>query len=118
MFWVKLIVAVVSLFLFRLVNEALEEDELDASDDYYKTLRIITIIAIILGIIFCILMIATSWNIMIIPKIMLFISLCLYALFKEDSAFECTPFLIGIISTFLTFIVTGGIYLLMLMITI
>ncbi len=116
MFWIKLIVAVVSLFLFRLVNNTLEDDELDTimESDYAKILGIITIIefitAIALAIIFCILMAVTSWNIMIIPKIMLFISFCLYAFFKDGWLF-----LIGIFSTFVVFIFTGSIYLIILL---
>lgn len=74
--------------------------------------NIVAGIAGVLGITFCVLLITTNWNLFIIPKILLFISVCLYVLFCDecDSGKFCYPFGIGIVITVIAFIVTGYIY--------
>ncbi len=82
-------------------------------EDDYKSTRssnIVAGIAGVLGITFCVLLITTNWNLFTIPKILLFISLCLYILFKKDFD-DCVPFWIGIVVTVIAFIVTGIMYL-------
>ena len=78
----------------------------------YETMRmrdILVIIATLLGSIFCALLIITSRNVFTLPKILLFISVCLYILFKEKFN-VCVPFWKGIAVTVVIFSVTVIIY--------
>lgn len=80
----------------------------------YDSTRLSPIVAgiagIVLGITFCVFLITTNWNLFTIPKILLFISVCLYILFKEEKE-PCFHFWLGIVITIITFIVTGIMYL-------
>lgn len=105
MFWIKLILFALSLGTFFVARMLYE-----AEDDFSLKSNIVASVAAILGIVFCILMAATHWNVMIIPKVILFISACLYVLFKEE--FEaCIPFWIGFTVTVIAWIITGVIYI-------
>lgn len=83
---------------------------------YKRTLvsNIVGGIAGILGItfcvLFCVLLISTNWNLFTIPKMLLFVSVCLYIVFKEKWV-DCDPFWIGIVITIISFVVTGIMYL-------
>lgn len=95
------ILTFIALFVARVIYEL----------DYKptRTSNIVAGIAGILGITFCVLLITTNWNVFTVPKILLFISVCLYILFKQE--FElCVPFWIGIIVTGIVFIIAGGMY--------
>lgn len=96
------IVTFVALFVARMVYE----------DEYERTRvsNIVAGIAGVLGITFCVLLITTNWNLFTIPKILLFVSVCLYILFKEEGD-VCVPFGIGIVVTVISFIFTEGMYL-------
>lgn len=72
--------------------------------------NIVAGIAGVLGITFCVLLITTNWNLFTIPKILLFISVCLYVLFCDEWD-ACVPFWIGIVITVIAFIVAGVMYL-------
>ncbi len=67
-------------------------------------------IAGVSGITFCVLLITTNWNLFTIPKILLFVSVCLYILFKKEWD-SCVPFRIGIIVMGISFVITGVMYL-------
>lgn len=82
-------------------------------EKHYKRNHVSNILAVCAGILviaFCVLLITTNWNLFTIPKILLFISVCIYILFKEEFI-ACVPFLIGIVVTIIAFIVTGIMYL-------
>lgn len=96
------ILTFIALFVARMIYE----------NNYGSTWinNIVASIAGVLGITFCVLLITTNWNLFTIPKILLFISVCLYILFKEELE-DCVPFWIGIVITVIAFIVTGIMYL-------
>lgn len=72
-----------------------------------KIIRVI--LSAIPGIIFCILIIVTRWNLFAIPKILLFISCCLWLIFVEDNKI-CIPFWISIVITIIAYIIAGALY--------
>lgn len=96
------ILTFIALFVARMIYE--NNDELTRSSN------IVAGIAGVLGITFCVLLITTNWNLFTIPKILLFISVCLYILFKEVFD-DCFPFWIGILVTNIAFIISGTMYL-------
>ena len=62
-----------------------------------------------LGIWFVMLLILRNWNLFAIPKILLFISVCMYIWLKKKNK-KCKVFFIASAITLLAFIVTGTIY--------
>lgn len=106
MFWTKWIAFVLSLIMLFVARKIYEEH-------YNKPTmlsNVIAVIAAVLGIVFCVLMAVMHWNVMIIPKIALYISICLYVLFKEE--FEiCGQFLIGFIITAVIWVGAGIVYI-------
>ena len=75
-----------------------------------KTKIIARTIPVILGVIFCILIIVTKWNLFAIPKILLFISCCLWLVFVGDDDWGSLPFSGGILITIISYIVSGVLY--------
>lgn len=102
---VKIIICILTFIAF-FVARMIYKDNYEST----RASNIVASIACILGITSCILLITTNWNLFTIPKILLFISVCLYILSKEKWVF-CVPFWIGIVITVISFIVTGIMYL-------
>ena len=103
----KIIICILAFSAFFVTRRIYE-------NNYYKLTRsskVVAGIAGVLSITFCILLITTNWNLFTIPKMLLFISVCLYILFKDEYDDSCAPFWIGLVVTFITFIVTGIMYL-------
>lgn len=95
------ILTFIAFFIARMIYE-----------DNYESTRISNIVAGIAGVLsitFCVLLITTNWNLFTIPKILLFISVCLYILLKKELE-DCVPFRISIVITVIAFIVTGIMY--------
>lgn len=90
---------------------ALSEARRVYEEKYKRTLvsNIVAGIAGVLGITFCVLLITTNWNLFTIPKILLFVSVCLYILFAKAWK-ACVPCRIGIVATVISFIVTVEMY--------
>lgn len=86
-----------------------------AYENKYKRTLVSNILAGIAGVLcitFCVLLITTNCNLFTIPKILLFVSVCLYiSFFKKDLDAACVPFWIGIGVTVISFVVTGVMYL-------
>lgn len=68
--------------------------------------NILEYIAVVLGIIFCILLIITNWNLFTIPKILLFVSICIGILRKEIGESDGI-FNFCVIITLIAYIVAG-----------
>lgn len=105
MFWIKLVFLLLtlgSLLVSRIFYE----------DNGRVTLKsnIFTVIAVIFGITFCIMVANTHWNVMLIPKILFFIAACVYVVFKEWDE-ECVESYIAIFIAVVAFIITGIIYI-------
>lgn len=101
----KIITCVLTLVAFFVARMAYEVN--------YERNRVSDIFAVgagILGITFSVLLITTNWNLFTIPKILLFISVCLHILFKEELDIS-VPFTISIVVTIIAFIITGIMYL-------
>lgn len=101
----KIIICILTFITF-FVARMIYENNYGAT----RNSNIVAGIAGVLGITFCVLLIITNWNLFTIPKILLFISVCLYILFKEAS-YACIPFWISIVVTAIAFIATGIMYL-------
>ena len=67
-------------------------------------------IPVILGVIFCILIIVTKWNLFAIPKLLLFISCCLWLVFVGDDDWGSLPFFVGMFITIISYMVSGVLY--------
>lgn len=101
----KIIICILTLIAFA-VARGIYKDNSHTT----RASNIVTGIAGVLGITFCVLLITTNWNLFTIPKILLFISVCLYVLFCDEWD-ACVPFEIGIVITVIAFIVAGVMYL-------
>lgn len=102
---VKIMICILTFIAFA-VARGIYEKKLRVT----RASNIVLGIAGVLGITFCVLLITTNWNLFTIPKMLLFISVCLYILFS-DVWDLCIPFWIGIVITVIAFIVAGGMYL-------
>lgn len=105
MFWIKFILVALSLgllFVARVICKSIDRITWKSNVPFA--------LSTVLGIAFCILMAETHWNIMIIPKVIVFISVCLYVLFKEELE-TCGPFWMGILIAFIAWIITGYFYI-------
>lgn len=71
--------------------------------------NILECIALVLGIIFCILLITTNWNLFTIPKILLFVSICIGILRKEIGESDGI-FNLCVIITVIAYAVTAFMY--------
>lgn len=101
----KIIICILTFIAFVVARRICESN--------FHTTRasnIVAGIAGILGITFCVLLITTNWNLFTMPKILLFISVCLYILFCDEWD-ACVPFWISIVITIIAFIVTRVMYL-------
>lgn len=106
MFWTKWIVFALSLIMLFVARQIFEEH-------YSKPTILSNVfagIAGILGIVFCVLMAVMHWNIMIIPKILLYITICVYVVFKEWDE-DCEEIYIFLIATVIAFFITGIVYI-------
>lgn len=76
----KIIICILTIIAFSVAREIYEKN--------FHTTRasnIVVGIALVLGITFCVLLIITNWNLFTIPKILLFILVCL-------SVLDCDPY--------------------------
>lgn len=101
----KIIICILTFIAFFVARMIYENNY-----EFTRLSNIVAGIAGVLGITFCVLLITTNWKLFTIPKILLFISVCLYILFKKEEWEFCGPFWIGIVITVIAFIVTGVMY--------
>ncbi len=102
---VKIIICILTFIAFFVARKIYE--------NLYTTRassNIVAGIAVVLGITFCTLLITTNWNLFTIPKILLFILVCLFILFCNDWGVPSAIWIVAII-TVIAFIVTGVMYL-------
>lgn len=103
---VKIVICILT-FVILFISWVIYDDE----NKWQKIIRNILVgTATVLGIIFCVLLITTNWNLFTIPKILLFISVFLYILFKEEYE-ACVPFWIAIVITIFAYIVAFKMYM-------
>lgn len=76
----KIIICILTLIAFMVAREIYEVN----SHHTTRASNIVVGIAGVLGIAFCVLLITTNWNFFTIPKILLFILVCLHILFYDD----------------------------------
>lgn len=103
MFWIKIIICILIFIAIGIIRSKVDYIDLSRKQIIYIVTFIVAIISLI------IIYIPIHFTIFTIPKLILFLSICLFIWWFVDDDFELA-FLTGIVSSFIAYAIALGIY--------